>query len=78
MSNEFFEQQFDDFNLEFMPELKALLLNHITWEFEGETETDNESLKSWLWYLYQQGRIIELASAAWEYSQQRHLNDSIR
>lgn len=76
LSQEFFEQEFDDFELEHMPEVKALLHKHIIWEFEGETETDDTTLKGWLWYLHQQGRILELFSAAWVYSESRHRRDA--
>lgn len=78
MNDDFFEQEFDDFELEHMPDVKALLLLHITWEFEGETETDDATLKSWLWYLYQQDRLPELFSAAWVYSESRHRRDAER
>lgn len=78
LSKEFFEQEFDDFELEHMPEVKSLLLKHIMWEFEGETESDDASLKRWLWCLHQQGRILELFTAAWVYSESRFQRDAER
>lgn len=69
---DFFDEEFDDFELEYMPLTRQLLLNHILWEFEGETETDDYTLKYWLFELKKNGRLHELVSAEWVYSPGRH------
>ena len=78
MNKDFFEKEFQDFELEHMPHLRALLELHILNEFEGETDTDNDTLKEWFWILYTQGRELEPYIGEWVYSESRHQRDAER
>lgn len=58
----------EEMNLDLMPHTKALLVNYVKWQSEGEVDCDNSTLMG-VWYeLERENRLVELHTAEWDFS----------